>query len=123
MRASRSLACREAVRLDAKHSRALKLLGSALYAEGDLEGAKQALQASLALKPGYADAHCDLGCVLCALAEEDQAKEAFQKAAHLNPHHIMVQTGWTLVPPYGNAALFHHLFNHGSYHPGRMGSG
>ena len=84
------LADREAVELDPQHSRALKLLGSALYAQGDLPGAKDALQSALALKPSYADAYCDLGCVLCALAEVQPAKEAFQNAVRLKPHHVEV---------------------------------
>ena len=56
-----SCACREAIRLNEGHFRAQKLLGSALYALGDLPAAKAALQASLAINPGYADASCDLG--------------------------------------------------------------
>ena len=93
--------CREAVKLDSKHSRALKLLGSALYAEGDLQGAKAALQSALQLKPSYADAYCDLGCVLCALAEVEAAKNAFQNAAQLNPQHLEVmqtRTGAVFLP-------------------------
>ena len=88
---------REAVKLDSKHSRALKLLGSALYAEGDLQGAKTALQSALELKPSYADAYCDLGCVLCALAEVEPAKNAFQHAAQLNPQHLEVMKATTWV--------------------------
>ena len=57
-------ACREAIALDARHHRALKLLGSALYALGDLAGAQEALRASLAVNPAYADASCDLGARL-----------------------------------------------------------
>jgi Flp pilus assembly protein TadD len=52
---------RAAGRLEPTHFRARKLLGSALYAIGDLEAAKNALTAALALRPDYADAHCDLG--------------------------------------------------------------
>lgn len=88
---------REAVKLDSKHSRGLKLLGSALYAEGDLQGAKTALQSALELKPSYADAYCDLGCVLCALAEVEPAKNAFQHAAQLNPQHLEVTKATTGV--------------------------
>lgn len=76
--------------MDVKHSRAFKLLGSALYAQGDLHAAKDALQSSLALNPSYADAYCDLGCVLCALAEVQDAKMAFQTAARFNPQHLKV---------------------------------
>lgn len=54
-------ACREAVKLNSEHYRALKLLGSALYALGDLKAAATALQQSLAINSNYADASCDLG--------------------------------------------------------------
>lgn len=49
------------MRLNADHYRAFKLLGSALYALGDLSGAERALRDSLAIQPSYSDALCDLG--------------------------------------------------------------
>lgn len=49
------------MRLNADHYRAFKLLGSALYALGDLTGAERALRDSLAIQPSYSDALCDLG--------------------------------------------------------------
>ena len=52
---------REAARLEPSHYRARKLLGSALFALGDLRAARAALSQALALRPDYADAHCDLG--------------------------------------------------------------
>ena len=57
---------RAAIQLDADHYRALKLLGSALYALGDLPAAEAALKQALALHPDYADASCDLGARLRA---------------------------------------------------------
>lgn len=39
--------CRQAVALNSDHFRAYKLMGSALYALGDFEGAKAALKESL----------------------------------------------------------------------------
>ena len=39
--------CRQAVALNPDHFRAYKLMGSALYALGDFEGAKAALRESL----------------------------------------------------------------------------
>jgi hypothetical protein len=62
--------CREAIALNEGHYRALKLLGSALYALGDLPAARAALEASLALNLAYADASCDLGaCTQLALLQ------------------------------------------------------
>lgn len=52
---------REAISINQGHFRAYKLLGSALYALGDLSAAEHALQQSLAINPNYADASCDLG--------------------------------------------------------------
>jgi cytochrome c-type biogenesis protein CcmH/NrfG len=51
--------------MNPKHWRGMKLLGSALYALGDLPAARTALEFALQLKPDYADAHCDLGNILC----------------------------------------------------------
>ena len=90
--------CREAAILSPTHSRALKLLGSALYALGDLKAARSALEQSLHLQPAYADAHCDLGCTLCALGEAAAAKAAFQNAVRHNSMHMEV----------GSSGLGHH---------------
>ncbi len=49
------------MRLNPEHFRALKLLGSALYALGDLREAESALRASLAINPDYSDTNSDLG--------------------------------------------------------------
>lgn len=58
-----SLSCREAISINQGHYRAYKLLGSALYALGDLSAAEHALQQSLAINPNYSDASCDLGAL------------------------------------------------------------
>lgn len=52
---------RAAAARNAGHFRARKLLGSALYALGDLPAARDELAAALELQPAYADAYCDLG--------------------------------------------------------------
>ena len=53
--------CREACQLNPLHFRALKLLGGALYAMGDYQAAKAALNDALNINPRYPDALCDLG--------------------------------------------------------------
>eukprot|EP00884_Botryococcus_braunii_P006354 jgi/Botrbrau1/1571/Bobra.0107s0058.1 len=78
---------REAVQMNPKHWRGMKLLGSALYALGDLPAARTALEFALQLKPDYADAHCDLGCTLCALDEAENACASFKAALALQPQH------------------------------------
>lgn len=40
------------------------------------------------LKPGYGDAHCDLGCVYCALEQHTQAKRQFENAIACDPWHL-----------------------------------
>ena len=62
------------------HSRAYKLLGSALFALGRPAAARDALQRALSIDPTYADAHCDLGCCLCALGDASGAAAAFSAA-------------------------------------------
>ena len=61
-----------------------------MYAQGDLQAACTALQSALQLNPAYADAHCDLGCVQCALGEVEEAKQSFADAVHHNPQHVEV---------------------------------
>eukprot|EP00887_Chlorella_sp_A99_P005760 scaffold1.g5760.t1 len=79
---------KQAVTLKPDHHRAFKLMGSALYALGDFEGAKAALKSSLALRPDYADAHCDLGCTYCAQGDVENAKRCFKAAIAVNPAHL-----------------------------------
>lgn len=82
--------CREAAAQNADHFRALKLLGSALYALGDFEGARHELQQALQLQPDYADALCDLGCTFCALGQTGNARKAFSDALLVAPDHLEV---------------------------------
>ena len=49
---------RAALELAPRHPRLHKLLGSALFAMGDLPGAESALRRALNLRPDYADAWC-----------------------------------------------------------------
>lgn len=65
-------------------------MGSAMYAQGDLQAARTALQTALQLNTAYADAHCDLGCVHCALGEVEEAKKSLADAVHHNPQHVEV---------------------------------
>lgn len=81
---------REAAAQNTDHFRALKLLGSALYALGDFQGAQHELQQALRLKPDYPDALCDLGCTYCALGKMSEAAKAFSDALAANPQHLEV---------------------------------
>lgn len=59
--------------------------GVELYSAGDLVGARAAFDSSLAMSPGYADAHYGLGLVLKKKGEAPDALSAFQKAVELAP--------------------------------------
>jgi len=74
--------------LNPGHSRLHKLLGSALFALGDLSAAEAALQQSLALEPDYADAWCDLGATLLAAGRPEEAWRMFDRALELDSGHI-----------------------------------
>ncbi|KAJ7209968.1 hypothetical protein O6H91_Y479700 [Diphasiastrum complanatum] len=79
---------RHAAALNPAHSRALKLLGSALLGVGDYDAAVKALTDAITMKPDYADAHCDLGSALHALNDDDRAMGEFQRALDLMPGHL-----------------------------------
>lgn len=61
-----------------------------MYAKGDLRAACTALESALQLSPTYADAHCDLGCVRCALGQVEESKLSFADAVRHNPEHVEV---------------------------------
>lgn len=61
-----------------------------MYATGDLQAACTALESALQLNPAYADAHCDLGCVRCALGQVEESKLSFADAVRHNPQHVEV---------------------------------
>ena len=70
------------------HSRLHKLLGSALFAVGDLAAAEAALRRALNLRPAYADAWCDLGATLSAAGRPQEALAALSRAGALAPGHL-----------------------------------
>lgn len=88
---------REAISINQGHFRAYKLLGSALYALGDLAAAEHALQQSLAINPSYADASCDLGVFLLCSPQAgvdsvlcQAARVMFQQICIPMPGHAQV---------------------------------
>ena len=63
-------------------------LGTELFADGDFEGAKSYIERALpALNSKYhvGQAHLILGIVYHVLAEQDMAKDHFQKAVEADP--------------------------------------
>eukprot|EP00976_Prorocentrum_cordatum_P068927 1179332-Prorocentrum_minimum.AAC.1 len=79
---------RQAAIVQPTHFRALKLLGSALFALGELNDAETALSHAVALRPEYACAHCDLGNARAGLGRNDAAVACFQKALQFDPEHV-----------------------------------
>ncbi len=75
----------EATRLNQKHFRVLKLLGSAQLALGELKDAKNALEHSLFLNSDFADAHVELASALHQLGDHKAAKMEYQVALRLRP--------------------------------------
>lgn len=69
-----------AVSVAAAAEKPLPLHHPALFALGRPAAARDALQRALSLDPSYADAHCDLGCCLCALGDASGAAAAFSAA-------------------------------------------
>ena len=59
--------------------------GHALGAQGDLEGARSAYQATLEIDPGYAQAHVNLIAVYGELGNQGLATEHYNRAVGLNP--------------------------------------
>jgi tetratricopeptide (TPR) repeat protein len=84
-------AFREALRLDpTTHAR--ESLANALYDDattaiegGDLERAIKQLREAIGLKPGYAEAHNNLGIALASLGKLEQAVTHWQEALRLKP--------------------------------------
>uniref|UniRef100_A0A7S0WLJ1 EF-hand domain-containing protein n=1 Tax=Pyramimonas obovata TaxID=1411642 RepID=A0A7S0WLJ1_9CHLO len=71
---------RQAAILQPTHFRALKLLGSALFALGELEDAEQALTHAVALRPDYASALCDLGNAKAGQGKTEEAVSCYERA-------------------------------------------
>ncbi len=75
------------VALDAGDPGILFRLAAALREKGQLDGARRALERCLALQPGSADAHNDLGVVLGMLEDPAAAEGHFLEALRLRPDH------------------------------------
>ena len=63
-------------------------MGAALHAQGKFEEAMGCLKRAVALKPGYADAHSNLGNALKEQGRVDEALPFYHRALELNPLHF-----------------------------------
>ena len=80
---------RDAVRAQASDPDAQQRLGRALFhLVGRPAEAVGPLQEAIHLRPADPAAHSDLGVVLAALGRMDEAVEAFEEAARLDPDHF-----------------------------------
>lgn len=80
-------ALRRALAVDANSADAWAALFQVLDAANDLEGAAQALETLVHLRPDWADAHYNHGAALKKLRRFAQAEEAFRRALQLDPGH------------------------------------
>jgi protein O-GlcNAc transferase len=80
------LACRQALEADPRHVQSLMLLGLIADRAGHLEAALQLFDHTLALAPGFAQAHCSRGVVLASLGRASEAEPALRRALELNPN-------------------------------------
>jgi tetratricopeptide (TPR) repeat protein len=76
--------CREALQRDAAFVPALKELGAAATAKGDLTEAAGALERAVALRPGDGNAVADLGGVYLRQGRIDDAQQTLQRALALD---------------------------------------
>jgi predicted CXXCH cytochrome family protein len=77
--------CREALQRDAAFVPALKELGAAATAKGDLTEAAHALERAVALRPDDGNAFADLGSVYLRQGRVDDAQKTLQRALALDP--------------------------------------
>ncbi len=63
-------------------------LGAALLADGELDGAADAMQAAIAINPRYADAYSNLGIVQLRQGRLAEASASLRKAIALEPSHV-----------------------------------
>ena len=59
---------------------------------GHLDEARMLLEGLLALEPGQAFLHTNLGCVLVKMGREEEALKAFEEALALDAHDVAAHT-------------------------------
>ena len=79
-----------AVDVTERNYMAHKLLAGALMPEGKLTEARQHLEKSLQLRPGYADAHHNLGTILVRQRDFQNAKKEFLLALQTKPNDPII---------------------------------
>src|SRR5512138_1260596 len=77
--------CREALREQPDNGDAQLLLSEALRLQGDLVAARAEVEAQIVARPSWFGVHRQLAIVLSELCKMDEAIEALQRAADLNP--------------------------------------
>lgn len=95
---------REAVKLDADQPVYRVVLGNALSKTKDLKGAVQEYKVAVHLKPGYENAHYNLGRVLLEDGQLTEAKFALAEALMLDPQDDRVYELWEKLGAMGSSS-------------------
>jgi len=82
---------RQAIKLAPKVALYHYNLGSALFAEDDLDGALSSFRHAVRLDPKFADAFTNLGIVFSRKKQHEEAEAAFSVAAKLQPKSLQAQ--------------------------------
>lgn len=103
--------CRQALRLAPRHLPALLLLGGIEGAAGNFKAAKKTFEDALALAPGDAMVHFNLGLCAQHLKRPDDARRCYEQAIALKPDfaeaHSNLAATLTKIGR-GNAAIDHY---------------
>ena len=76
--------CRQHIATSPREVNFVAILGATLLKRGDLDGAEQALEQAIALEPGFAKPHEDLGLLHLARDEPSKAAASFTTALKLD---------------------------------------
>ena len=82
---------RQILAVDAQHFDSLHLLGLTAVQAGDAEGGVRLIRQALAVRPGVAEAHYNLGHALLTLRRPAEALESFAVALQIKPRDAQCQ--------------------------------
>jgi tetratricopeptide (TPR) repeat protein len=102
---------KEAAEEDPQNSKVLYQLAMALDRKRDYEGEQSVLEKTIALDPGFASAHNQIGYLILQAGQSAEAEKEFKIALSLDPHYAEAQNNLgTLYGQQGNDAAAEQLF-------------
>lgn len=102
---------KEAAEEDPQNSKILYHLAMALDRKRDYEGERSVLERTIALDPGSASVHNQIGYIILQAGRSAEAEKEFKIALSLNPHYAEAQNNLgTLYGQQGNDAAAEELF-------------